>query len=164
MTHATLSQEDLAAHLQTHLNEVHAFESQAIELLEKSRDNTRSPSLGATYDKLLQKSRHHADRIEQMLADCDSRPSTVKDSAMALGGLNWFLFFQAQRDMAAKLAAFVYAVIHLQIGGLELLARTANRLTDNAIQSTCCEIISEKQNMAADLEGSFPAAARSALM
>jgi ferritin-like metal-binding protein YciE len=146
-----------------HLNEVHAFEAQALELLEKSRDGAAEPALAAAYDELLERARDHANLVEQKLELLGTGPSILKDCAMALGGLNWASFFQVQRDSSAKLAGFVYAVLHLQVGAYELLARTADRLKNAAIQELCRQILSEKRELADRFEKAFDIAARSSV-
>jgi ferritin-like metal-binding protein YciE len=164
ITHVGLSQEELTDHLQMHLNEVHAFEVQAIQLLEKSRDHAPDRVLATVYDDLLDKSREHADAVQRKLNALGTSPSTLKDSALAIGGLNWVLFFQIQQDAAPKLAAFIYAVLHLQIGSYELLARTASRAKESAITSCCQNIASEKRDLAVRLEESFDVAAQCGLV
>ncbi len=121
IAHEGLSRDERAQHLRRHLTEVHAFESQGIHLLKKSQTIAGSTALNAIYSGARAKTREHAKAVEQRLEALGTDPSTFKDEAMALGGVNWGLFFQAQSDTPAKLAAFVYAVLHLNIGGYELL-------------------------------------------
>jgi hypothetical protein len=92
-----------------------------------------------------------------------SETEPVEDNALALGGLNWAMFFQAQSDTAAKLAAFVYAVLHLEIGGYELLMRTARRVHDDETSSLCEHLILEKRTLAEELASTFDSAVNATL-
>jgi ferritin-like metal-binding protein YciE len=159
VTHAGLSQEELTEHLEMHLNEVHSFESQCIELLTKARDDAKQLTLQILYDQLLDNTTIHADRIELRLEALGTRRSIVKDSAMAIGGWNWSLFFQVQADATPKFAGFIYAVLHLQIGAYEMLQRTARRTSDEVTHSLCSGIINEKRMLAQRLANEFDVAA-----
>lgn len=163
VSHSTVLPKDIPKHLRTHLIEVHAFEMQGIELLEKSENIAATPQLQDVYSRMLGKVRQHASYVERRLEMLDSRPSTIKDAAMKLGGLNWGLFFHAQSDTPAKLAAFVYAVLHLQIGGYELLKRTARRASHAETEGLCQTIITEKAELSTRLSNSFDGAVEATL-
>jgi ferritin-like metal-binding protein YciE len=145
VSHADISMEELGAHIVTHIAEVHAFESQSIQLLEKSERIAGDALLASVYRRTLHLIREHSELVEQRLETLDTSSSKLIDAALAAGGLKWGLFFQAQSDTPAKLAAFVYAVLHLEIGGYELLKRTANRAGDNETKQLCEIIIAEKR-------------------
>jgi ferritin-like metal-binding protein YciE len=119
--------------------------------------------LSAVYANALAKTHEHAKAVEERLQSLKADTSSIKDDALALGGVNWGLFFQAQPDTAAKLAAFVYAVLHLEIGGYELLKRTARRIDDSGTRLLCERIISEKQVIAARLSDAFDSAVQATL-
>jgi ferritin-like metal-binding protein YciE len=155
VSHADKSSEELATHVRRHLREVHAFESQNIELLEKSEEIAGNHAVAGLYRQHLERTRIHADQVEQRLKSLDTCPAKTEDTALALGGVNWGLFFQAQSDTPAKLAAFVYAVLHLEIGGYELLMRTARRSPDQATVQLCDTVLVEKRSMADDLAKLF---------
>ena len=63
---------------------------------------------------------------------------------MRLGALNWGMFFQAQPDTPAKLAAFAFAFEHLEIGGYELLRRVATRARDTETDQVASRILAEE--------------------
>jgi ferritin-like metal-binding protein YciE len=163
VSHADLSSDKINDHLVKHLTEVHAFESQNIQLLEKSADIAGNELLADIYKRDLDQIRKHAKLVEARVEALDSSSSKLKDSALALGGLNWGLFFQAQSDTPAKLAAFVYAVLHLEIGGYELLKRTAQRIGDSETKQLCETLIAEKRAMANRLADSFTSAVQATL-
>jgi ferritin-like metal-binding protein YciE len=158
VAHADKSPEELAGHLRRHLDEVHAFESQSIQLLKRSEEIAGNETLAGLYCRQLSQISRHAEAVEQQLKKLDSGTSKIEDSALALGGTNWGLFFQAQADTPSKLAAFIYAVLHLEIAGYEMLKRTANRSNDSAIAALCTTLISEKLRMADELSAAFDSA------
>src|SRR5690606_5894768 len=92
VSHAELSPEQLSDHLQRHLAEVHAFESQAVQLLEKSEQIGEASSAKAVYSEALAASEQHARLVEQRLDALGADRSRLIDAAMAAGGLNWGLF------------------------------------------------------------------------
>lgn len=157
-SHAETPLNELPGYVAKHLAEAHAFESQGIQLLQKSETIGGNATLATLYREQLAQTRHHAHLIEQRLESLGSGTSTLKDAALATGGMNWGLFFQAQSDTPAKLAAFVYAFLHLEIGGYELLKRTARRISDTQTERLCETIIIEKLQMADNLSNSFAAA------
>lgn len=163
VSHADLPQEKISQHVRKHLAEVHAFEVQSIQLLKKSESIAGSEPLEAIYSQLLTQSRAHLEKVERRLEALGSATSGLKDSALAAGGLNWGLFFQSQNDTPAKLAAFVYAVVHLEIGGYELLGRSAQRAGDTDTEQLCEQVLQEKRAMVLRLADTFEAAVQATL-
>jgi ferritin-like metal-binding protein YciE len=163
VVHGKTSAPDMVDHLRTHLNEAHALENQAIDLLGKSKDISGSSDLAAACERNLGSARTHANFLESRLDSLDSSPSSFKDAAMAMGGLNWGLFFQAQSDTPAKLAAFVYAFEHLKIAGYELLKRTAKRANDPTTVTLCENLLHEEHRMVQDTADTFDSAADATL-
>src|SRR3954467_15207050 len=125
-----------------YLADAHALENQAIELLQRSE-----PPLDALFAEHLEESREHARLIESLGADS----SKLKDAAMKLGGLNWAMFFKAQPDTPAKLAAFAYAFEHLEIGGYEQL----RRLGDARAAAVADRILPDERGAAEKLYAMF---------
>ena len=115
------------------------------------------------YSEILARVEENRLSVDKRLEAMGGRPSAFKDAVMKLGGINWGLFFQAQSDTPAKLAAFVYAVLHLQIGGYELLKRTARRAGDAETERLCRSTISEKRGLTDRLAGAFDAAVQATL-
>ena len=162
-SHGETKNEDLPEHVRTHLNEAHALEMQAIKLLDKGDEIAGDGELAEICRSHREQSRDHAARLESRLAALESGESKTKDAALALGGLNWSFFFQAQSDTPAKLAAFVYAFEHLKIGGYQLLLRTASRAGDAETKRLCEELLLEEREMAERTAGTFDSAARATL-
>ena len=146
---------DPAATLDAYLADAHALESQSIQLLKRGEDLAGHEELAQTYREHVLESERHAERLEERLRAIGSEPSMLKDVALRLGGLNWSLFFRALEDTPAKLAAFVYAVEHLEIAGYELLKRTAARAEDEMTVLLCDEILSDERAMVERVAASF---------
>jgi len=162
-SHATLGPEERRQHVVRHLKEVHAFERQGEALFEKSKSLARSERLERLYQTIRTTIDDHAAMVEQRLAELGSKPSGLSDAAMSVAGSSWGLFFQMQSDTPAKLAAFTYAVLHLQIGAYELLARTVRRTSDAKSTELCTRVIAEKRDLAQQLADSFATAVSATL-
>jgi ferritin-like metal-binding protein YciE len=154
---------DTHAHVRKHLAEAHALEAQSSQLLEKAAAIAGEARLSDIYARHLVETRGHARQIEQRLQSLGGSPSALEDAALRIGGFNWGLFFQAQSDTPAKLAAFVYAVEHLEIGGYELLRRSARRARDAETENLCESILEEERLMAGRLAAAFDVAADATL-
>lgn len=144
-----------------HLGEAHALEKQGEQLLKKSDDIGGDERLEQLYHRHVKKTREHQRLIEARLDALDGNTSAFKDTAMKIGGAAWGLFFQAQSDTPAKLAAFVYAFEHLKIAGYELLRRVAKRAGDGETQQLCDQILANERAMVQQLSESFDVAVQS---
>jgi len=163
LSHGQLHGDDLQDHVVRHLTETHAFEVQGRRLLEKGASIAGNEQLSTLYAQALERLDQHAHKIEQRLDALGADTSSLKDTGLKLGGLNWGLFFQSQSDTPAKLAAFVYAFLHLEIGGYELLKRTCQRSGDTATQDLCQEIIAQKHATCDQLAEAFESAVQATL-
>ena len=148
----------MGEHIRTHLADAHALESQGRQLLRRSERIAGGDELASIYRDWLEESREHANLIENRLATLGADVSRTKDAALALGGINWSLFFQAQSDTPVKLAAFVYAFEHLKIAGYELLKRSARRAGDTVTEAMCRKTLARERAMAERLTDAFPGA------
>lgn len=155
--------QDINEHVRTHLAEAHALEAQSTQFLEKSGEIAGDPQIAALYREHLVETRDQARLLEARLHALGGDRSGLKDATLRLGGWNWGLFFQAQSDTPAKLAAFAYATEHLEIGGYELLRRTARRAGDIETEALCDRILDEERGMAARLASHFDLAVRATL-
>ncbi|MBV9607578.1 MAG: DUF892 family protein [Solirubrobacterales bacterium] len=130
-----LSPDDMGEQVRKYLEDAHAIEAQAIQLLSKGPDLAGTSELASAYEEHLAQSKEHQQLVETRLASYGARPSRLKDAALRLGALNWGMFFGAQPDTPAKLAAFSYAFEHLEIAAYELLRRVAGRAGDEETQA-----------------------------
>jgi ferritin-like metal-binding protein YciE len=122
--------DDLQSQLNKYLADAHAIEAQALKLLEKGPQLAGAGELAVAFDDHRIETKEHERLVEARLQSRGDAPSTLKDAALRLGALNWGGFFQAQPDTPAKLAAFAYAMEHLEIGAYETLRRVAARAGD----------------------------------
>lgn len=154
---------DLQEQLRKYLADAHAIEEQAIGLLERGPKLAGSERLAAIYSEHLDQTRDHAEAVEARLQTLAGDPSTLKDSALRLGALNWGAFFQAHPDTAGKLAAFARAFEHLEIGGYEQLKRVAERAGDDETARLAETILAEEREAADRIAGAFDDAVTAAL-
>jgi ferritin-like metal-binding protein YciE len=140
--------ENLDRQLNTYLSDAHAIEGQSLKLLEKAVKLAEGTDLAAIYRQHLAETQRHEQRVDERLRARGSEPSTVKDAALRLGGVNWGGFFAAQPDTSAKLAVFAYAFEHLEIAAYELLGRVAQRAGDDQTYELARLIIVEETDAA----------------
>ena len=155
--------DDLEAELVAYLGDAHALEAQAIQLLELGPRMAGDAATAKVYSDHLAESRSHQTIVAARLEDHGSGPSKLKDAALRLGALNWGGFFKAQPDTPGKLAAFVYAYEHLEIGGYEQLKRVAERAGDAKTVRVAEEIIVQERAAAAMVAVEFDRAVDASL-
>jgi ferritin-like metal-binding protein YciE len=140
--------QELEEELVKYLEDAHAIEGQSLQLLELGPRLASDPATAKVYSDHLEESRAQQTILEARLEAHDGGPSRLKDAALRVGGLNWAGFFQAQPDTPGKLAAFVYAVEHLEIGGYEQLKRTAQRAGDEETAAAVDRILVQERSAA----------------
>jgi ferritin-like metal-binding protein YciE len=153
---------DLKEQVAKYLADAHAIEEQAIQLLEHA-SSRNDGSLTAAYSAHLAETRVQAQAVEARLDALGRDPSTMKDSLMRMGAINWGTFFEAHPDTPGKLAAFAYAFEYLEIGGYEQLKRTAARAGDTETAALAGRIAAEERAAAEKLRTLLPEAARLSL-
>jgi ferritin-like metal-binding protein YciE len=158
-----LSPDNLRDQLRKYLEDAHAIEAQAIQLLSKGPDLAGTSELASAYEEHLAQSKEHQQLVDNRLTSYGARPSRLKDAALRLGALNWGMFFGAQPDTPAKLAAFSYAFEHLEIAAYELLRRVADRAGDAQTQAMADTILGEERAAAEKIHGAFDHALDAAL-
>ncbi|MGH2913411.1 MAG: DUF892 family protein [Solirubrobacteraceae bacterium] len=155
--------QDPRAALHEHLADAHAIERQAIGLLEKGSQIAGSDQLTAAYLEHLGQTHEHQRLVAERLDAGGASPSRLKDAAMAMGALNWGAFFSSQPDTPAKLAAFSYAVEHLEVAAYELLGRVARRAADAETEAVALGICEQERVAAQRIRALFPAALEASL-
>jgi ferritin-like metal-binding protein YciE len=158
-----LSPDDLGEQLRKYLEDAHAIEGQAIQLLSKGPKLAGASELASAYEEHLEQSKEHQQLIDTRLRSRGARPSRLKDAAMRMGALNWGMFFAAQPDTPAKLAAFSYAFEHLEIASYEMLRRVASRAGDAETEAAADTILGEERMAAQKVHGAFDEALGSSL-
>ena len=160
---AAVGREDLEEQVTKYLADAHALEAQSIQLLERGPKIGGEPELERLYADHLEETRRQQELLEERLSALGGSPSTIKDAAMRLGALNWGMFFQAQPDTPGKLAAFSFAVEHLEIGGYEQLRHVASKAGDGKTAATVERILQEERSMAERVAALFDRAAIASL-
>jgi len=158
-----VGRDDRAEQLRKYLGDAHAIEEQAIALLERGPKLAGSDALAHLYEDHLAETRDHAELVEERLRALGAGPSTLKDAALRLGALNWSAFFRGHPDTPGKLAAFVRAFEHLEIGGYEQLTRVARRAGDEATARVCERILAQERQAAERVTGAFSEAVDASL-
>jgi ferritin-like metal-binding protein YciE len=156
---AALDPDDLREQVTKYLADAHAIEMQSIELLERAAGRGDG-ALAQAYEEHLVESRDQAEAFEARLDALGGGTSSLKDTAMRAGALNWTAFFAAHPDTPGKLAAFAYAFEYLEIGGYEQLKRVAARAGDVETARLAERVVAQERSAAATLRGLFPEAAR----
>jgi ferritin-like metal-binding protein YciE len=154
---------DLRKQLARYLADAHAIEAQAIQLLEKGPSIAGDSMLAGILEDHLVETRDQQELVEERMRSLDSTPSRLKDAALALGGLNWGLFFASHPDTPGKLAAFAFAFEHLEIASYELLKRVAQRAEDAATVDAAERILAQEREAAQRLAGAFDQAFEASL-
>jgi len=145
---------DIGRQLARYLTEAHAIETQARVLLSRAR-RIGGSELAPAYERHLHQTREHARLVEERLRAHDARRSRLRDAALGIGGVNWSLFFQAQADTPARLAAFAFAFEHLEIAAYEQLRRVASRAGDPDTALVAGRILEDERAAADALRGAF---------
>jgi ferritin-like metal-binding protein YciE len=151
----SLGLDDLNEQLRKYLADAHALEEQAIALLERGPKLAGSERLSIIYEAHLAESRDHAELVEESLHRLGGDPSTLKDASLRLGALNWSAFFRGHPDTPGKLAAFVRAFEHLEIGAYEQLKRVAERAGDEHTADIADRILEQERDAAGQVEDAF---------
>jgi ferritin-like metal-binding protein YciE len=150
-----LARDDTDKQLNKYLADAHAIEQQALQLLSRGPELAGADELASAYEEHRLETERHSQLVEDRLRARGGKPNALKDAAMRLGALNWGIFFAAQVDTPAKLAAFAYAFEHLEVAAYELLARVATRVGDRDTVSAVDAILLEERAAAARIHQHF---------
>ena len=157
------SPDDIGKQLDKYLADAHAIEGQSLKLLQKATGLAGSSELSDAYGEHRLETEEHRKLVAARLEARGSAPSKLKDAALRLGALNWGAFFAAQPDTPAKLAAFAFAVEHLECGAYEMLRRIAERASDPDTVRMTEQILSQERAAAARIRSLFDQAIDAAL-
>ena len=150
-----LEPDDLGKQLNKYLADAHAIEQQATQLLKKAPELAGAKELASAFEAHLEQTRRHSELLEGRLDARGGSRSAVKDAALRLGALNLGMFFKAQPDTPAKLAAFAYAFEHLEVAAYELLKRVAARAGDEETVAAANTILVDERAAAATVHEQF---------
>jgi ferritin-like metal-binding protein YciE/nucleoside-diphosphate-sugar epimerase len=151
--------EALDRQLDHYLDDAHAIEQQALQLLEAAPALVADDELKAAFTVHLEETEQHERLVRERIEARGGTPSKAKDAALRIGGLNIGGFFAAQPDTTAKLAGFAFAFEHLEIAAYELLKRVAARAGDAATEAMAEQILAEERATAERLASNWDRAA-----
>jgi ferritin-like metal-binding protein YciE len=152
---AELDADGLDRHLNHYLEDAHALEQQATQMLQLAPRIVADEQLAADLGDHLEQTREQARRLEERLRERGAGSSRVKDVALRTGGLNLGAFFAAQPDRTVKLSGFAYAFENLEHAVYELTARVAERAGDGETAALAHEIAAQEAAMADRLASSW---------
>ncbi|MGD9736771.1 MAG: ferritin-like domain-containing protein [Solirubrobacterales bacterium] len=158
-----LDPEQVDRHLDHYLEDAHALEQQATQMLEAAPKLIDDEELTETFRAHLEETRGHKQRVEERLEARGASPSRLKDLALRTGALNLGAFFGAQPDTAPKLAGFAYAFENLELAGYELLRRVAERAGDGETAAMAEAIAGEEREAAAGVAAGWERTMRAAM-
>lgn len=141
--------------LNNYLADAHAIEQQALQLLEAAPKLVEDRRLSELFAQHRAETEQHEQLVRERLEARGARPSKAKDAALRIGGLNIGAFFAAQPDTKAKLTGFAFAFEHLEIASYELLARVAERASDEETVAVAKRILDQERGTAQKLANSW---------
>lgn len=148
---------ELDDQLNRYLRDVHALETEAIQLLELAPGLVGRSRFVRVLDAHLEATKSHQEWVRERLHARGGRPSRFRDRALRGGGLNLGGFFGAQPDTPAKLAGFAFAFEHLEIAAYDQLRRLAESAGDVLTAGLARQIGREERAAAAAIRAQFPA-------
>jgi ferritin-like metal-binding protein YciE len=155
--------DEIGKHLDHYLEDAHALEQQALQMLEAAPKLVEDETLIAVFRRHREETEDHKRRVEERLEARGASPSRIKDVALRAGALNLGAFFGAQPDTTPKLAGFAYAFENLELGGYELLRRVAERAGDGETAAMARAVAAEEQEAAAKVAPTWERTMRAAM-
>lgn len=140
------------AELDAHLTDLHAIESQELELLEAGPALVSDRRLESLYEDHLTETCEQRRRLEDRLAARGVRPSHLKEAALRVRALRAGELFAAEPDADPALAGFSLAFEHLEIAGYTMLAELAELAGDPATAAAARASLAEEQAEARQLD------------
>jgi ferritin-like metal-binding protein YciE len=153
----------LEEQLTKYLTDVHSIEEQALTQMRRAPDIAGDPEIAEAFSQHLHETERQEERIRELLAAADAKPSKIKDMAGRAGGVGMLLFAKFQPDTPGKLVAHAYSYEHMELAAYELLRRVAERAGDARVASVARDIGDEERRMAGRLESLFDRAVDASL-
>jgi ferritin-like metal-binding protein YciE len=154
---------DLPEEVVAYLQDAHAIETQAVQLLKVAPGIAGAEPLADALRDHTSETEAHRQLVEERLEAHGARPSRLQDTALRVGGLNVAGFFAAQPDTPVKLAGFAFAFEHLEIAAYELLSRVADRGADPDTVAMAQRIAGEERAAAERIASTWDAAMEAVL-
>jgi ferritin-like metal-binding protein YciE len=132
------------------LSDAHAMELGLVTVLEKqAKDTEDSPELHSKIADHLEKTKVHAQKVEDCLTRLGGDPSTGKDWLSKMGAAAQGVASSMPADALVKNIHADYASEHFEIATYTLLASAADELGDAETATVCRDILADEEDMAA---------------
>jgi ferritin-like metal-binding protein YciE len=149
-SHHTIEQQLIA-----YLSDAHAIERQALTQMHMAKAIAGVPRLADAIREHEAETEEHERLVRDRLAAHGASPSTIKDTAMAAGGVGFALFARFQPDTPGKLASHAFSYEHLELAAYELLRRVAERAADAESVAVARQIRDQEAAMARRIADCF---------
>lgn len=139
------------------LNDAYSMEKGLVQVLENHASDVKDhPEAYRKISEHLEKTKLHADRVEQCIARLGGSTSSVKSAMGSVMG-----FFQGRStgvspDEMVKNGLSDYAAEHFEIASYRALIAAARALGQNEIVQICEDILRDEEDMARWLEKQLP--------
>ena len=142
------------------LQDAHAMENQAIEILKRQSGRTDHPLVAGKVEEHLEQSREHASRLKECIERLGGDSSTAKKGAAKfLGNVAGFANAPAS-DELVKNAIAAYTFESLEIASYRALVAAAEDASEEEVRQVCEDILAEEEAMAEWLGEHLPLLAR----
>ena len=154
---------DLRDQLTRYLTDAHSIEEQALAQLRRAPAIAGDPGIAAAFEEHLRETEAQQRAVRDLLDRRGADPSTVKDTAMAAGGVGFVLFARVQPDTSGKLLAHALSYEALERASYELLRLVAVRAGEADVAEVAERIRDQEQAMADRLSQHFDASVEASL-
>jgi ferritin-like metal-binding protein YciE len=139
------------------LNDAYSMEKGLVQVLENHANDVKDhPDAYRKITEHLEKTKLHADRVEQCIARLGGSTSTVKTALGAISGFIHGRTTGASPDEMVKNGLSDYAAEHFEIACYRALIVAARALGQNEIVQICEDILRDEEDMARWLEKQLP--------
>jgi len=152
-----MSMRDPKETLLSWLNDAYSMEKGLVQVLENHANDVKDhPDAYRKITEHLEKTKLHADRVEQCIARLGGSTSTVKTALGAISGFIHGRTTGASPDEMVKNGLSDYAAEHFEIACYRALIVAARALGQNEIVQICEDILRDEEDMARWLEKQLP--------
>lgn len=143
--------------LKNWLKDAYAMENQLIQVLEEQSDQSKDyPDIQAKVDEHLQKTKGHAQMMEQCLEGLGESTSTVKSGISSAVGNVTGMGAGMSDTTLHKNAISDFAAENFEIATYSALIDAANECGQTRIAQVCKQILQDEQEMAQWLTSNLP--------
>lgn len=133
--------------LNAYLRDAHSIEEQALVQLKAAPKIAGDEMLADLFRNHLSETETHERLVRQRLEARDAKPSSMKDTVLAAGGMGFALFARLQPDTPGKLVTHAYSYEHLEQAGYAMLLEVARWANDADTAAVAERILGEEERM-----------------